>query len=129
MWEPGVGQVPHVNGQFRLAAENLLHRRDFFFATQEQPLPASEPEFRVVFAGRRTAVACDWAALADGLQCATFLTLLGDPVTVLPILVLKQEIQVVLAAKHSSGRKAQHQYCHERPVMVTHGKSMPRRDP
>ena len=77
-------------------------------------------EIRVVLAGTRTAVACDWAALADGLQCATFLTLLGDPVAVLPPLVVVLEFRVVLAAKHSSGRKAQHQYCHERPV-VTHG--------
>ena len=44
--------------------------------------------------------------------------LLGDPVTVLPILVLEQEVQVVLAGQHSSGRKAQHrQYCYERPVV------------
>ena len=81
-------------------------------------------EFRVVRAG--TAVASDWAALAGGPQCATFFTLLGDPVAVLFPVVVVREVRVVLAAKHSSGRKAQHQNCHERPV-VTHGKLMPRR--
>ena len=52
-------------------------------------------EFRVVLAG--TEVACDWAALADGLQCATFRTLLADPVAVLFLVVVVLEIRVVLA--------------------------------
>ena len=66
-------------------------------------LSVSEREFQVVRAG--TAVACDWAALAGGPQCATFRTLLGDPVTVLPPLVLVQEVSFVLASQHSLGRR------------------------
>ena len=70
-------------------------------------------EFRVVLAGSRrswswcesrswswdrgTEVACDWAALADGLQSATFRTLLADPVAVLFLVVVVLEIRVVLA--------------------------------
>ena len=36
------GQVSHVAGQFRLADENFLHRRDFFFGDPGAALPTSE---------------------------------------------------------------------------------------
>ena len=56
-------------------------------------------EFRVVRAG--AAVASDWAARAGGPQCATFRTLLGDPVAVLFPVVVVREVRVVLAGSRS----------------------------